>query len=61
MARAAVGSGIDGLFVEVHDEPDKALSDGANALRLDKVGALLRRLRAIDKLVKSPDFLESGS
>jgi 2-dehydro-3-deoxyphosphooctonate aldolase (KDO 8-P synthase) len=61
LARAAVGVGIDGLFVEVHDEPEKALSDGANALRLDKLGALLRRLRALDELVKSPDFLESGS
>jgi 2-dehydro-3-deoxyphosphooctonate aldolase (KDO 8-P synthase) len=61
LARAAVGVGIDGLFVEVHDEPEKALSDGANALRLDALGALLRRLRALDELVRGPDFLESGS
>jgi 2-dehydro-3-deoxyphosphooctonate aldolase (KDO 8-P synthase) len=61
LARAAAGVGIDGLFVEVHDAPEKALSDGSNALRLDKLGALLRRLRAIDKLVKGRDFLESGS
>jgi 2-dehydro-3-deoxyphosphooctonate aldolase (KDO 8-P synthase) len=61
LARAAAGVGIDGLFVEVHDAPERALSDGANALRLDKLGALLRRLRALDKLVKGRDFLESGS
>jgi hypothetical protein len=37
-ARAAVAAGIDGVFVEVHDEPEKALSDGANALRLSLLG-----------------------
>jgi 2-dehydro-3-deoxyphosphooctonate aldolase (KDO 8-P synthase) len=56
LSRAAVAAGIDGLFVEVHDEPEKALSDGANALRLDKLGELLRRLRALDALVKSAAF-----
>ncbi len=56
LSRAAVAAGIDGLFVEVHDDPEKALSDGANALRVDRLGALLRRLRALDALVKSPDF-----
>jgi 2-dehydro-3-deoxyphosphooctonate aldolase (KDO 8-P synthase) len=61
LARAAAGVGIDGLFVEVHDAPEKALSDGANALRLEMLGALLRRLRALDTLVKSRGFLESGS
>jgi 2-dehydro-3-deoxyphosphooctonate aldolase (KDO 8-P synthase) len=58
LARAAAGVGIDGLFVEVHDAPEKALSDGANALRLDNLGTLLRRLRALDDLVKNPEFLE---
>jgi 2-dehydro-3-deoxyphosphooctonate aldolase (KDO 8-P synthase) len=52
LARAAVAAGIDGLFVEVHEAPERALSDGANALRLDRLGELLRRLRAIDTLVK---------
>jgi 2-dehydro-3-deoxyphosphooctonate aldolase (KDO 8-P synthase) len=61
LARAAVAVGIDGVFVEVHDEPEKALSDGANALRLDRLGQLLRRLRALDEVVKGRDFLESGS
>jgi len=55
LSRAAVAAGIDGLFVEVHDQPEKALSDGSNALRLDKLGELLRRLRAIDTVVKDLD------
>jgi 2-dehydro-3-deoxyphosphooctonate aldolase (KDO 8-P synthase) len=53
LSRAAVAVGIDGLFVEVHDAPERALSDGANALRLDLLPELLRRLRALDGLVKS--------
>jgi 2-dehydro-3-deoxyphosphooctonate aldolase (KDO 8-P synthase) len=53
LARAAVAVGIDGLFVEVHDAPERALSDGANALRLDLLPELWRRLRALDALVKS--------
>lgn len=59
LARAAVAVGIDGLFVEVHDAPDRALSDGANALRLDLLPELLRRLRVLDSLVKS-DFLHAS-
>jgi 2-dehydro-3-deoxyphosphooctonate aldolase (KDO 8-P synthase) len=53
LARAAVAAGIDGLFVEVHDAPEKALSDGANALRLDELGALLDILRRIHTLVNA--------
>jgi 2-dehydro-3-deoxyphosphooctonate aldolase (KDO 8-P synthase) len=60
LSRAAVAAGIDGLFVEVHDDPERALSDGANALRLDRLADLLRRLRALDALVKGPDFLPAG-
>jgi 2-dehydro-3-deoxyphosphooctonate aldolase (KDO 8-P synthase) len=56
LSRAAVAAGVDGLFVEVHDEPEKALSDGSNALRLDRLAGLLNRLRAVDALVKSPEF-----
>jgi 2-dehydro-3-deoxyphosphooctonate aldolase (KDO 8-P synthase) len=44
IARAAIASGADGLFMEVHPEPAKALSDGANMLRLDKVSGLLEQL-----------------
>lgn len=56
LSRAAVAVGIGGLFLEVHDNPAQALSDGANALPLDRLGGLLRRLRAIDELVKSGGF-----
>jgi len=52
LARAAVAVGIDGVFVEVHDRPERALSDGANALRLDLLAAFWKRLRAIDTLMK---------
>ena len=48
LASAAVATGaVDGIFVEVHDEPSRALSDGANALRLDRLGAFLQRLRRV--------------
>ena len=47
LARAAMGAGIDGLFMEVHPDPDKALCDGPNSWPLDKVESLLRQLLAI--------------
>jgi len=47
LARAAVGAGVDAIFVEVHEAPERALSDGANALRLDRLGALWHRLNRI--------------
>jgi len=56
LARAAAATRIDGLFVEVHDDPPNALSDGANALRLDDLSRVLRRVRTIDSLVKAEDF-----
>jgi 2-dehydro-3-deoxyphosphooctonate aldolase (KDO 8-P synthase) len=52
LSRAAVGAGIDGLFWEVHEDPDRALCDGPNSLPLDQVEALLRQILAIDGLVK---------
>jgi 2-dehydro-3-deoxyphosphooctonate aldolase (KDO 8-P synthase) len=55
LARAAVGAGVDGVFVEVHEAPERALSDGANALRLDQLGALLGLLRRLDALVRSSE------
>ena len=57
LARAAVAVGIDGIFFEVHDHPEQALSDGANALRLSSLAAFWRRLCALDVLVKSQEFL----
>ena len=53
MAQAGVGAGVDGIFMEVHEEPSRAKSDAANALRLDRVEAILRRLVALDKIVKN--------
>ncbi len=53
LARAATAVGISGIFVEVHDNPPAALSDGANALRLDLLSGLLRQLRSIHHLVQS--------
>src|SRR5271157_1593817 len=48
LARAAVAAGIDGLFLEVHDDPANAKSDGANALRLELLKPLLETLLAIN-------------
>jgi 2-dehydro-3-deoxyphosphooctonate aldolase (KDO 8-P synthase) len=48
LAAAAVAAGIDGLFVEVHDNPSRAKSDGQNALALDRVEPLLRHLMRLD-------------
>lgn len=56
LARAAAAVGMDGLFVEVHDAPASALSDGPNSLRLDDLGGVLERIRRIDGLLKSSDF-----
>ncbi|MEI9967327.1 MAG: hypothetical protein WDM87_01350 [Terracidiphilus sp.] len=47
LARAAVAAGIDGLFVEVHNDPSNAKSDGANALDLKLLKPLLEKLLAI--------------
>jgi 2-dehydro-3-deoxyphosphooctonate aldolase (KDO 8-P synthase) len=53
LARAGCAAGVDGIFVEVHDRPGKALSDGSNALALDALPALLGRLSKIAQLVRS--------
>lgn len=53
LARAATAVGVAGVFVEVHDRPERALSDGANALRLDLLAGFWKRLKAIDGLVKN--------
>jgi 2-dehydro-3-deoxyphosphooctonate aldolase (KDO 8-P synthase) len=50
LSRAAVAAGVDGLFIEVHENPAKALSDGANALRLDLLGPLLKTLRSLHQI-----------
>src|SRR5262245_21134667 len=52
LASAGVAAGVDGVFLEVHEEPAHAKSDAQNALQLDKLEPLLHRLTAIDAVVK---------
>lgn len=52
LVRAAVGAGIDALFLEVHDNPEEALSDGANMVYLDKLEDLLKDAVAIHEIVR---------
>jgi 2-dehydro-3-deoxyphosphooctonate aldolase (KDO 8-P synthase) len=53
MAQSGVAAGVDGVFMEVHEDPSRAKSDAANALRLDRLEPLLRRLVALDKIVRN--------
>jgi 2-dehydro-3-deoxyphosphooctonate aldolase (KDO 8-P synthase) len=53
LARAGTAVGVDGIFLEVHERPERALSDGSNALRLDRLPELLAKLKPIAKLVRS--------
>jgi 2-dehydro-3-deoxyphosphooctonate aldolase (KDO 8-P synthase) len=52
LARAAVATGVDGIFMEVHEDPEKALCDGPNSVKLDDLPPLLKKLKAIDAIVK---------
>jgi 2-dehydro-3-deoxyphosphooctonate aldolase (KDO 8-P synthase) len=52
LARAAIAAGVDALFLEVHEDPDHALSDGPNSYRLDELETLLRELKRIDAIAK---------
>jgi 2-dehydro-3-deoxyphosphooctonate aldolase (KDO 8-P synthase) len=54
LSRAAVATGVDGLFFEIHPEPERALSDGPNMLRLDEFESL------IEKLLKLHSFVEEN-
>lgn len=58
LARAAVGAGVAGLFMETHPEPDKALCDGPNAWPLPMMATLLSQLQSIDAVVKKQEFVE---
>ena len=60
LARAAVAAGVSGLFMETHENPDKALSDGPNSWPLGKMRELLETLLEIDALVKQRGFIEAG-
>lgn len=55
LARAAAAAGIDGMFLEVHDDPAKALSDGANALPLDQFRALVEKVQHLASLAREWD------
>jgi 2-dehydro-3-deoxyphosphooctonate aldolase (KDO 8-P synthase) len=52
LARAGVAAGVDGVFLEAHDNPTAALSDGANALPLSQLAGLLARLKELSSLVR---------
>ena len=53
LARAAVAIGVAAVFIETHDDPDNAMSDGPNMVPLDKLGQLLDDLKAFDHLAKT--------
>ncbi|MCR8550885.1 3-deoxy-8-phosphooctulonate synthase [Salipiger sp. P9] len=55
LARAAVAVGVSGLFIETHEDPDNAPSDGPNMIPVDLMGKLIGQLRALDDLSKSQD------
>ena len=53
LARAAVAVGVAGVFIETHQDPDNAPSDGPNMVRLAEMPALVERLMAFDRLAKA--------
>jgi len=59
LARAGVGAGVAGLFMETHPRPAEAWSDGPNAVPLNRMRALLEQLVALDRVVKSQPLLEN--
>jgi len=59
LARAAVATGVAGVFMETHPEPEKALSDGPNAWPLPLMSGLLETLKELDALVKRRGFAEN--
>ena len=61
LASAGVAAGVDGVFLEVHDDPSRAKSDAQNALPLDRLEALLRRLTAIDAITKRAEAAGGSS
>ena len=59
LARAAIAVGVAGVFMETHPNPAKALSDGPNAVPLQRMRALLEQLLALDRVVKAQPLLEN--
>ena len=60
LGSAGVAAGVDGVFLEVHDNPSRARSDAQNALPMDRLEGLLRRLMAIDAIVKNAEARIDG-
>jgi 2-dehydro-3-deoxyphosphooctonate aldolase (KDO 8-P synthase) len=60
LASAGVAAGVDGVFLEVHDDPPRAKSDAQNALKLSSLEPLLRRLLAIDRIVRRAEVSARG-
>ncbi|HEC06466.1 MAG TPA: 3-deoxy-8-phosphooctulonate synthase [Thiolapillus brandeum] len=60
LARAAVAAGVSGLFMETHENPEKALSDGPNSWPLGRMEELLQTLLELDAVVKQRGFIEQG-
>jgi 2-dehydro-3-deoxyphosphooctonate aldolase (KDO 8-P synthase) len=61
LAAAGVAAGVDAVFLEAHEEPARAKSDAANAIRLDKLEPLIRRLVRIDAAAREPVAASSGA
>jgi 2-dehydro-3-deoxyphosphooctonate aldolase (KDO 8-P synthase) len=61
LASAGIAAGVDGIFLEVHEDPTRARSDAQNALRLDRLEPLLRRLTALDAITKAAEDAETRS
>jgi 2-dehydro-3-deoxyphosphooctonate aldolase (KDO 8-P synthase) len=61
LASAGIAAGVDGLFLEIHDEPSRAKSDAQNALRLDRLAPLLDRLLRIDAIVREREPSPAGA
>jgi len=57
LARSAIAAGVAGVFMEVHPDPDNALSDGPNMIPLDKIKQLLSQLAEIDRVIKASGTL----
>jgi 2-dehydro-3-deoxyphosphooctonate aldolase (KDO 8-P synthase) len=55
LARAGVAAGVDALFMEVHEDPDRALSDGPNSLAIEDFGRLLAVVKQIDALIRGEE------
>ncbi|HEX7965953.1 MAG TPA: 3-deoxy-8-phosphooctulonate synthase [Gammaproteobacteria bacterium] len=59
LARAAIGAGVAGVFMETHPDPDKALCDGPNSMKLAHMAALLETLKELDTAVKRRPYIET--